>query len=198
MSQGRWLTCLWPGLAELWLVGCWSGLLQAVGFALLLNGALATTLVWTELLSAETRLAAWAAVALLWLMGAWSAWRFTLNRREPDGDLFSSALSEYLQGNWFAAEALLERLVKNDPRDIEARLLWATLLRRTGRLQEARTALDRLARSPGTEKWDLEIRREKVLMDQMPAIEPTPAEEVKTDHDAAQAADETINTSRAA
>src|SRR5688500_18920436 len=99
MSQGRWLTCLWPGLAELWLVGSWSGLFQAVGFAILLNGALTTTLVWTELLSPEVRFAGWTAVATLWLLGIWSAWRTTLARHEPDGDLFSSALAEYLQGN---------------------------------------------------------------------------------------------------
>jgi hypothetical protein len=171
MSQGRWLTCLWPGLAELWLAGWWSGLLQAIGFAILLNGALVTTLVWTELLSPEVRFAGWTAVATLWVLGIWSAWRTTLTRREPDGDLFSSALSEYLQGNWFAAEAMLDQLVKADARDIEARLLLATLFRRTGRLEEARAALDRLSRSQGAEKWELEILRERSLMERMPAIE---------------------------
>lgn len=193
MSQGRWLTCFWPGLAELWLAGCWSGLFQAVGFAILLNGALATTLVWTELLSAEVRFAGWTAVVTLWLMGVWSAWRSTLARREPDGDLFSSALSEYLQGNWFAAEAMLERLVTADARDIEARLLLATLLRRTGRPSEARAALDKLSRSQGAEKWELEIRREQDLIDRTPAIEEAPAPS-----EVSAAKDEPIKTSRAA
>jgi hypothetical protein len=192
MFQGRWLTCLWPGLAELWLAGSWSGLLQALGFSALLNAALATTLVWTDLLAAEMRFAAWTAVAMLWLMGIWSAWRSTLARHEPDGDLFSSALSEYLQGNWFAAEALLSKIVAADARDIEAPLLLAALFRRTGRMQEARAALDRLSRSQGAEKWELEIQRERVLLDRMPANEPAPVSE------AARAADESPPISRAA
>jgi hypothetical protein len=207
MSQGRWLTCLWPGLAELWLAGCWSGLFQAVGFAVLLNGALAATLVWTDLVSPETRFAGWTAVATLWLMGVWSAWRTTLARREPDGDLFSKALSEYLQGNWFAAEAMLERLMKADPRDIEARLLLATLFRRTARLNESRDLLEKLARSQGAEKWAPEIARERELLDQTPVGQPAESA-TKTESStntasltktvALAADDKPINTSRAA
>ena len=168
MPKGRWLTCCWPGLAELWLVGSWSALATAVGFAILLNLALAVSLVWTQLLTAEVRFALWTAVGSLWVFGVWTAWRTTLARPEPDGDLFSRALGEYLQGNWFAAEALLEQLLKADARDIEAQLLLATLFRRTNRLQESRSLLDRVARSPGSERWGLEIRREKRLLDATP------------------------------
>lgn len=168
MSNGRWLTCCWPGLAELWLVGSWSALATAVGFAMLLNLALAASLVWSQLLADEVRLALWTAVGSLWLFGVWSAWRTTLSRPVPDGDLFSQALGEYLQGNWFAAEALLEQLLKADARDFEAQLLLASLFRRTNRTQESRTLLDRLARSPGSEKWLLEIEREKLLVDATP------------------------------
>ena len=173
MPQPRWLTCLWPGLAELWLVGSWSGLVQALGFAALLNGALAITLVWTELIGPELRFAWWTAIASYWLMGVWSAWRYTLARPQPDGDLFSSAVSEYLQGNWFAAESLLQQLLKADTRDIEAQLMLASLFRRTSRLPEARAALDRLSRSRGAEKWELEIKRERGLLEQSPS-EPLP------------------------
>jgi hypothetical protein len=187
MPQGRWLTCCWPGLAELWLSGAWSGLFQALGFGVLLNGALAATLVWTGLVSADMRFAAWTAVAACWLMGVWSAWRYTLRRREPDGDLFSSAVSEYLQGNWFAAEGLLEQLGKADRRDIEAQLLLATLLRRTNRPQEASQALARISRAQGAEKWMPEIQREKMLLD-LPRETP----------DALTSADEPTGTSRAA
>lgn len=176
MPKGRWLTCCWPGLAELWLVGSWSALATAVGFAILLNLALAVSLVWTQLLTAEVRFALWTAVGSLWVFGVWTAWRTTLARPEPDGDLFSRALGEYLQGNWFAAEALLEQLLKADARDIEAQLLLATLFRRTARLQESRTQLDRLSRSPGSEKWLLEIQRERLLLDATPATTQEPAE----------------------
>ena len=176
MPKGRWLTCCWPGLAELWLVGSWSALATAVGFAILLNLALAVSLVWTQLLTGEVRFALWTAVGSLWVFGIWTAWRTTLARPEPDGDLFSRALGEYLQGNWFAAEALLEQLLKADARDIEAQLLLATLFRRTARLQESRTQLDRLSRSPGSEKWLMEIQRERLLLDATPATIQEPAE----------------------
>ena len=88
---------------------------------------------------------------------------------------------------------MLEQLVKADARDIEARLLLATLFRRTGRLEEARAALDKLSRSQGAEKWELEIQREQALIDRTPAIEPpAPANEVSA------ADDEPTTTSRAA
>ena len=60
--------------------------------------------------------------------------------------LFREALSEYLQGSWFEAETILGRLLHLYPRDVEARLLLATLLRHTRRYQEALDQLDRLER----------------------------------------------------
>lgn len=199
MTQGRWLLCCWPGLAELWLAGAWSGLLHATLFGLLLNSALATTLVWTSLVSAEVRFAGWIAVGTLWLMGVWTAWRYTLARREPDGDLFSRALSEYLQGNYFAAEAMIQQLLLADARDIEAHLLLATLLRRTGRTDEARASLDKLSRSLGAEKWDLEIRRERQLLDRMPANEPEASgDKAAKKSETTTVSEETINRARAA
>lgn len=197
MTQGRWLLCCWPGLAELWLAGAWSGLLHATLFGLLLNSALATTLVWTNLVGAEVRFAGWIAVGTLWLLGVWTAWRYTLARREPDGDLFSRALSEYLQGNYFAAEAMIQQLLLADARDIEAHLLLVSLLRRTGRIDEARAALEKLARSHGAEKWELEIMRERQLLDRL-ALGPTASDEKAIASESTTVTEETINPARAA
>jgi hypothetical protein len=80
---------------------------------------------------------------------------------EAGQDLFRSAQSEYLRGNWFQAEAILLRLLERDPRDAEARLLLATLLRHTKRFKEAREQLACLARFESAERWTEEIEREQ-------------------------------------
>ncbi|MCR4413284.1 MAG: tetratricopeptide repeat protein [Thermoguttaceae bacterium] len=66
-----------------------------------------------------------------------------------------------MKGNWFEAECLLSRILKRNPRDLEARLMLATLLRHTGRRDEAARQLDRLERFEGSGKWVLEISRER-------------------------------------
>jgi hypothetical protein len=43
--------------------------------------------------------------------------------------------------------------------------MLATLLRHTKRYREAGASLDRLERFEGSEKWELEIRRERDLLD---------------------------------
>ena len=55
-------------------------------------------------------------------------------------------------------------LLAENPRDLEAGLLLATLFRRTGRPREAETELNRLERYQGSEKWALEIGRERQLL----------------------------------
>ncbi|OYV92883.1 MAG: hypothetical protein B7Z73_04250, partial [Planctomycetia bacterium 21-64-5] len=62
----RLILCLWPGLPQLWLSGAWSGLALAIGFALLLDLLLLTSLLWTEWVEHAFRFAGWTAVAVLW------------------------------------------------------------------------------------------------------------------------------------
>ena len=59
---------------------------------------------------------------------------------------------------------MLAALLKHDIRDIPARLLLASLLRRVGRLEEAKRQLDTLGRFEAAEKWQLEIQRERQLI----------------------------------
>jgi predicted Zn-dependent protease len=110
------------------------------------------------------RLAAWALLFTAWAVSAVSAWR--ARRAElPDaqfaeGDLFPKAIGEYLKGNWFEAESLLDAMLRQDPGDVDARLMLATLWRRTGRRAEAQEALKHLQRLEGWGKWSLEIHGE--------------------------------------
>lgn len=155
---------LWPGGTLLWREGAWLGLMLAVGFAVLLDLALLTTWIWTDVVSSAVRDAAWVMIGAIWL-----AW-LVASARSPAADgldpepLFQQAITEYLKGDWLAAQRLLERLLKYNAHDAEARLTLATLLRRTGRLDDAARQLDQLARQDAALKWAQEIIREQSLI----------------------------------
>jgi hypothetical protein len=85
-------------------------------------------------------------------------------RRTTDGNTFDDALAEYLKGNWFEAEQKLSFLLRRDEHDIEARLLLATLLRRSKRFDEATNQLNILVGLDGAHRWSLEIHREGELL----------------------------------
>ena len=168
MGRMSWAVYMWPGLLHVWKRGAWSGLAMAVGFALLLNLTLVTSFIWTELepLGAENRKFLWWAVAAVWVGSA--AWSFGWDRRhhrEDDGssedNSFAEALYQYLQQDWYEAERSFNRLLRRDPRDLDARLMLASVLRHSGRWDEAAGQLDRLGRIEGSQKWELEIRQQR-------------------------------------
>ena len=149
-------------MAELWLEGSWSALALALVFAGLLNAMLAVSLIWPAWPSEELRLTGWTAVATMWLVGGWMSHRhLSVDRQAPHGDLFSRAVNEYLQGNYVRAESILGQILQRDRRDVEARLLLVSLLRRMRRLDEAHLALGQLEQYRAAEKWRLEIERER-------------------------------------
>jgi hypothetical protein len=76
-------------------------------------------------------------------------------------ELFSRAQVEYLRGQWFEAESLLLRLLRDDPADLEGRLLLATLYRHTRRSELARSQLDQIERFPHGVRWRWEIMQER-------------------------------------
>jgi hypothetical protein len=169
MGRTPWATYLWPGLAQLWRRGSWLGLAVAVGFALLLNLAILATLFWIELLSARVRTSVYLGIAVFWVGSAVVAYHARRRSEaegsvEKDEDGLRAAIEQYLKGNWFETERALESLLRRNPRDIEAGLMWATLMRRQGRLHEAVKELDRIERFEGHQKWELEIRRERELL----------------------------------
>ena len=57
---------------------------------------------------------------------------------------FSEALDHYLKGDNYQAEQILEGLLRRNVRDLDARLMLATLLRRDRRFDEATEHLDML------------------------------------------------------
>ncbi|MCC7084579.1 MAG: tetratricopeptide repeat protein [Pirellulales bacterium] len=180
MYYARWITIAWPGLTQLWLTGAWWGLALGIAFAWLVNLALVSTFVWTELIDIWSRAGVWGLAAVVWALSAKLSVaqirRFDPNVSGNDAeDLFRRAGREYLSGNWIAAEQLLTQLVRSNPKDVDAQLMLASLLRRTGQLTEASQRLRRLEATDGAEKWKAEIKRERQLLDEQ--FHPAAAEE---------------------
>lgn len=163
------LTNLWPGLAALWVRGRWEGLIVAVTFGLVLNLALLGTFVPemlpTALSGATSRAAVWLLVLGFWMVGWWAS-RSGPNTRTATVDpqqneWFYQAQTEYLKGHWVEAEMLLAKLIARDPADAEARLLLASVQRRTRRMAEANKSLRDLADLPAASRWAWEIHTEQ-------------------------------------
>ncbi len=164
-----WITFVWPGLPQLWTRGSWIALAVAVGAGGMLNGALLSSLIWRELIPGSVRNALWMAIGLGWVTGAvYSAFFEPKLSPHQRGDLaedpFPTAVGEYLKGNWYEAERILASLLRRDVRDVQARILLASLLRHVGRLEEAGRQIDVLTRFEAADKWQLEIQRERQLI----------------------------------
>jgi hypothetical protein len=169
MRMLRYATYLWPGLPRAWFEGAWSGLAMAFLFGLLVNFLALTSFVWIELLPARIVWLGWVLAVAFWAAGA-----LFLSRRggvvemaadaAAHDDLFRRGLGEYLKGAWFEAESLFTQLVDGDPRDVEARLMLATLLRHTSRPAEAQRQLDELDRLERAQKWRAEIEHERLWL----------------------------------
>jgi hypothetical protein len=165
MSLSPYLACLWPGAAALWHKGDFVGLAWALPAAALFNFCLIATWVWPELVEPSWVNLGWLAVWAVWLVGAGiSAWRmadYLPGRPDPTADeLLTFAQEQYLQGDWFQAEATLVALLQAAPEDAEGRLLLGTMLRRTHKLPAAREELARLERLDAAARWRLELDRE--------------------------------------
>lgn len=180
--------CSWPGLAGLWLQGRWTSLLLAVGFSLVLNLALVSTFVWPALLGSTTKMVLWPTLLVIWLVGAWNSWRL-LNRSGKKGSesrdksspatddtLFIQAQTEYLKGDLTQAESLLVRQLQLDSRDVETRLLLASIYGRSRRIEKATRQLEMLGRLDESRPWKFEIGR---LRNQLQTM--SPSTEIETD-----------------
>lgn len=184
MRRTPWIVYTWPGLPQIWQQGSWFGLIIAILAAGLLNLALLAGFGFSELVAANVRMGLWAAVGVIWSVSAalsyvWVRRQAALQKKRlrrratqeaatgeetPDEATFSRATEQYLKGDWFEAERLWGVLLKVDPRDLDARLMLATLFRHTKRLDEAAEQLTMLERFEGAEAWELEIRRERELL----------------------------------
>jgi tetratricopeptide (TPR) repeat protein len=164
-----WTTCLWPGLPQLWIYGSWTGLALALGTAAGFDLLVLASFGWSELIAPGLRSGVWVAFGVFWVAAA--GWSMRQGRRRlaaeelnPRENGFTEALDHYLKGDYYQAEHVLEELLRRNLRDVDARLMLATLLRHTGRLDEATRELDTLVRLEGAGKWQWEIERERVLL----------------------------------
>lgn len=192
----HWATYLWPGLAHLWIKGSVAGLTLALAFSVLLNVLILGTLVWPAWLETRLRFVCALGAGLLWLAALWETRcelkRIAAKRREeekqseaaeetdyanpieltetenhPNDDRLAEAQKHYLRSDWVEAEQILRRAIRADRRDVEVRLWYAMLLRRTGRLNQAQRRLDRLELFDAAEPWRFEISEERRLLSQL-------------------------------
>lgn len=176
MERASWMRYLWPGLPQL-LQGNWWGFGWALVGAVLLNLAILTTFVWKEWVGEWAKPVLWGGIVLLWsgaALGSTIAWNrlrpaMANPSTAPSNALFAEAMEFYLQGQWFEAEKRWVQLLRQNPRDVEARLMIATLLRHTRRWEEALRQLDQLERLEASQAWALEIHRERALIHQAKA-----------------------------
>ena len=169
--SARWLA-LWPGLPQLWLLGSWWGLSAALGFTLILNVLVTASFLWTEWWGSSTLLIGWICLGTIWLgslvlaVGKCVEWSGPLQRRASE-DLFHLAQGQYLKGDWYEAESLLGRMIQQDPADMEAHLLLASVYRRTHRMVMSRRTLKYVERLEHSDQWLLEIRLEREQLNRM-------------------------------
>jgi tetratricopeptide (TPR) repeat protein len=203
MRRTPWATYLWPGLPQLWLEGSWSGLALAVAAAGLLDVLLLSTLIWVEWFAPAVVRIGWFSAGGLWLGAAMVAARGRAKAAEMTGDnaeaLFRRAQAEYLQGDYFQAEATLAELLEENPRDAEGRLLLATLLRHSKRFDEAENQLKQLSRFETAVRWNIEITSERARLKRLrKATRSQPIESPRTSTDDLTTAIQLPDTSQAA
>jgi hypothetical protein len=187
-----WAIYAWPGLAQLWRYGQWQGLAAAVGFGVLLNLLLMASFVWVELVAPLWLKMGWLLAGMVWTGAAgwsiWHGWGVTPRQVQSADAMFRTALGEYLQGNWFEAEQILGQLLELRPRDVEGRLMLATLLRHNHRLQEALDQLARVELLSDARFWKQEIEVERRMIaaayegKELDAVEPASKQaQIQTD-----------------
>ena len=178
MPRAVWITCCWPGLAQLWLRGQWRGLLIAASFAGVINLNLAATLVWPQWLPTLWCQAIWLGLGVIWLVMGLQSYRLvasiqnlaTINEQPlshsvKKNDYYVEAQTHYLKQSWFEAEQCLTKAIAANGHDIEALLMLASLYRHTGRTNEARQVLEHVTTLERTDKWNWELGQEKRLLD---------------------------------
>ncbi len=100
----------------------------------------------------------------------------SVENRELSHTLFNRAQHEYLMGHWAEAESLLKHRLDQTERDIEARLLLATMFRHTERFDDATHQLTQMEKFDDAVHWSFEIARERQLIERDRAPETLDAE----------------------
>jgi hypothetical protein len=163
------IASLWPGLAGAWYRGQVRGLAFAVVFAWCLCFLLLVTFVWPSWFSGWIVATVWLLLGSFWLYEAVRC-QFVITDLLEDvasdsEQEFIQAQKEYLQGNWFDAEARLLRITEHKPHDAAAMLLLIGVLRHTHRIRPALRKLEQLELLDAATPWQFEIHRERELLE---------------------------------
>ena len=163
------LSCFWPGLAQAWWRGSASALLAALMFGWGLCVLMLATFVWPNWFGSWVTTSCWIGMFIFWVAECVrSHWQYGSMHKDAGpvagDDRFARAQAEYLKGNWFDAESLLHSLLADTPRDAEAHLLLASVLRHSRRWAAALRRLGQLELLDTSARWRFEIHRERQLI----------------------------------
>lgn len=170
LDRKLYLSCLWPGLPELWWRGRISALPTALAFAAAINFLLIARFVYPEWLAIGlVRMAGWVAVAI-WLFCVIRSIREMpqlINPRRASGrpDRFVDAHQAYLRGDWAEAESLLSDCLAIENRDPPALILLCGVYRHTNRLEAASRLLEEIRLTESADGWWLEVAAEQGRLD---------------------------------
>ncbi len=166
VDRKLYLSCLWPGLPELWWRGRLGALPTAVAFAAAVNFLLVAQFIYPEWLTLTlVRMAGWVGVAV-WLFCVLRSVRDMPGLLHPrqvseQPDRFSEAHRAYLRAQWPEAESLLADCLGIENRDPPALLLLAGVYRHTGRGEAAQRLLEEIRRTEAADRWWLEVDAEE-------------------------------------
>ncbi|TWT74948.1 hypothetical protein [Allorhodopirellula solitaria] len=193
----HYLTCLWPGMAELWWRGRVSALPTAVAFAAVVNALLVAKFIYSDWLSGGLVMLACWVVAAAWVVLTVRSIRelpllLTPRRASAEPDPFPQAQLAYLQADYAEAEKLLNETLAIEPRDPPALLLLSSIYRHSGRLHASQLLLAEVRKLEVAEQWELEFAAEQARLqrDIESRAEADPEEEAQTAEEA-PAAEET-------
>ncbi|TWU43827.1 hypothetical protein Q31b_13590 [Novipirellula aureliae] len=166
MSTSQYLSCLWPGLPEIWWRGRLTSLPLAIAFAAALNLFLICGWIYPH----------WFSGGLFWLgtLFAIAVWLFYVVQGlrglpelihprtvSAEPDRFSEAHQAYLKGEWKLAETLLNGVLAIEPRDPPALIMLCSVYRHQARLDAAEVLLDEIGRLEVADAWWIEIDAER-------------------------------------
>ena len=213
MSASYYLSCLWPGLPELWWRGRMASLPLAIAFCLALNSFFVFGWIYPG----------WLSGGLFWMatlvgVAVWGYYVVRGLRELPElihprkvseePDRFREAHAAYLRGDWEAAEKLLTSVLAIEPRDPPALLLLCSVYRHLDQLDHATVLINEISRLEVADPWWVEVETERKRIRRAMAAEEESKNKTKSDarenpanHDAAlseNAADMTADRAAAA
>ena len=169
MEARYYVSCLWPGLAELWWRGRLSALPAAIAFTCALNLLLVTRFIYPQwMASGLVTMACWIGV-FAWIFYVVRSIRDLPSLVAPRSvsekpDRFGEAQAAFLNGQWAEAEGLLADVLAIEPRDPPALLMLVSVYRHTERLEAAHTLLQEIVKLEIADTWFLEVEAEALRL----------------------------------